>query len=235
MESELAAAEDFLAKLLAMCAKKAKEFEERNLMRANEEAAIAKAIAILNSDEAFAAFGNVKATKSGAMEFIQIQQHSHHASRRVNVIKLLEGVARKQKSLKIAKIVTMLQAENPFDTVLAEIKKMIEVIEQEEKADKEQKEWCESERAEYHEKKEETKRQIKDLEETINTLDDEINNPEDGLLVMIANTEGDIKTNHDNQVEQTSDRAGENRAYQANIKNIQVVKKLLTKAIDVLK
>merc|ERR1719482_879773 len=80
LQEELASAEDFLEKLLAMCAKKAKEFEHRNMMRANEEAAISKAIAILNSDEAFEAFGNVKASKSGATSFLQIQQHNHLSS-----------------------------------------------------------------------------------------------------------------------------------------------------------
>merc|ERR1711959_533277 len=120
LKGELEAAEQFLAKLLAMCAKKAKEFEERNMMRANEEAAISKAIAILNSDEAFASFGKVKATKSGDMKlFLQISQQS---TRRTNVIQLLSKAARKQKSLKIARIVTLLQADNPFDTVLKEIK-----------------------------------------------------------------------------------------------------------------
>merc|ERR1719235_2455379 len=146
--------------------------------------------------------------------FLQIQQHNHQMSLRVNVLKLLESAARKQKSLKIAKIVVMLQAENPFDTVLEEIKKMIEVIDQEAKADLEQKEWCESEREEYHTRKEDTERSIKDLEETINTLDDEINNPETGLLKMIADTEESLTQNHESQTEQTADRGKENRLYQ---------------------
>jgi hypothetical protein len=133
---ELASEEDFLEKLLAMCAKKAKEFEHRNMMRANEEAAISKAIAILNSDEAFASFGKVDASKTGAMSFLQIQQHNHESSLRANVLHLLEQAARRQKSLKIAKIVVMLQAENPFDTVLEEIKKMIAIIDEEAKADR---------------------------------------------------------------------------------------------------
>merc|ERR1719158_901773 len=132
-----------------MCEKKAKEFEQRNMLRTNEQAAISKAIAILNSDAAFEAFGKVKSTKSGATSFLQIQQHSHESSHesklRSKIIKLLEGAARKQKSLKIARIVTMLQAVNPFDTVLEEIKKMIAIIEQEEEDDVKQKEWCESE------------------------------------------------------------------------------------------
>merc|ERR550534_1564390 len=56
----LAAAEEFLEKLLEMCAAKSKEYDERTMMRASEQAAIAEAIAILNSDAAFATFGTVK-------------------------------------------------------------------------------------------------------------------------------------------------------------------------------
>jgi len=235
MQAELASDEEFLAKLLVMCAKKAKEFEERQLMRANEEAAIAKAISILNSDAAFEAFGKVKATKSGATEFIQISQHRQQLSLRVNIIQLLSTAARKQKSLKIARIVTLLQAENPFDTVLEEIKKMIAIIDEEEKADVEQKEWCISEREENHENKETAERNIQTLKEEIDKLDDTINNEETGLLAMIADTEKSLQENHDNQVEETSDRAEENRLYQTNIKNIQTAKELLAKAIKVLK
>merc|ERR1719271_1022908 len=106
----------------------------------------------------------MKLVQTNEMSFLQISQHNHQSTLRVNVLKLLERAARRQKSLKIAKIVVMLQAENPFDTVLEEIKKMIEIIDQEAKADLEQKEWCESERAEYHKRKEDTKRSIADLE-----------------------------------------------------------------------
>ena len=45
-----AAAEEFLEKLLEMCAAKAKEYDERTMLRAQEQAAIAEAIAILNSE-----------------------------------------------------------------------------------------------------------------------------------------------------------------------------------------
>jgi len=234
-QAELASAEDKLAKLLSMCAQKAKEFESRNMMRASEEAAISKAISILNSDEAFAAFGKTDATKSGATSFIQIQQHSHQSMLRQNVLKLLEGAARKQKSLKLARIVAMLQAENPFDTVLDEIKKMVEVIHQEEEADKEQKKWCEDERDESHKNKEKAERSIEELKETINTLDDAINNPETGLVAMIAETETSLQNNHDDQAESTTTRGQENQLYQADIKNLVTAEELLAKAIDVLK
>merc|ERR1719335_62740 len=63
---------DFLASLTSRCAKKKAEYEKRNMLRAQEEAAIAEAIAILNSDEAFATFGTVGATSTGSTgAFIQ--------------------------------------------------------------------------------------------------------------------------------------------------------------------
>merc|ERR1719465_188039 len=49
--------EEFLAKLQKMCAAKTKEFEDRKMVRANEEAAVAEAVSILNSDEAFESMG----------------------------------------------------------------------------------------------------------------------------------------------------------------------------------
>merc|ERR1719453_2694936 len=58
-KDSLAYDEEFLAKLIPMCEKKAKEFEKRNMLRVNEQAAISKAIAILNSDAAFEAFVKV--------------------------------------------------------------------------------------------------------------------------------------------------------------------------------
>merc|ERR1719407_257132 len=72
-EEQLASDEEFLAKLQEKCAQKAKEFEERNLLRANEEAAISKAIAILDSDAAFEAFGKVKATSEGGTGPVLLQ------------------------------------------------------------------------------------------------------------------------------------------------------------------
>merc|ERR1719456_1206847 len=64
-KKQKASDEEFLASLLPMCEEKAKGYANRKLLRANEEAAIAEAISILNSDDAFATFGGVDATSSG--------------------------------------------------------------------------------------------------------------------------------------------------------------------------
>merc|ERR1719197_1816446 len=61
-KERLADDEEFLASLTSRCATKKAEFEKRNMLRSQEEAAIAEAIAILNSDAAFETFGSVSAT-----------------------------------------------------------------------------------------------------------------------------------------------------------------------------
>merc|ERR1719453_2052793 len=63
---------DFLASLTERCANKKAQFEKRNMLRSQEEAAIAEAIAVLNSDAAFETFGKVSATSTGSTSFIQI-------------------------------------------------------------------------------------------------------------------------------------------------------------------
>merc|ERR1712078_525465 len=75
--------EEFLAKLIKMCADKKVEYEDRKMIRANEEAAIAQAISILNSDEAFDTFGKTKATSEGETGPALLQVGSH-VQRRAN-------------------------------------------------------------------------------------------------------------------------------------------------------
>merc|ERR1719420_1208959 len=65
---------DFLASLTERCAKKKAEFDKRNMLRSQEEAAIAEAIAVLNSDAAFETFGKVSATSTGSTSFIQLSE-----------------------------------------------------------------------------------------------------------------------------------------------------------------
>merc|ERR1719247_2063520 len=77
-EKQKASDEEFLEKLLPMCEEKAKNYETRKMLRANEEAAIAEAISILNSDEAFATFGTTDATSTGATGFIQLRAVHRH-------------------------------------------------------------------------------------------------------------------------------------------------------------
>merc|ERR1719160_2019253 len=73
-QDRLSQDQEFLASLTDRCAKKKADFEKRNMLRSQEEAAIAEAIAVLNSDAAFETFGKVSATSTGATGFIQISE-----------------------------------------------------------------------------------------------------------------------------------------------------------------
>merc|ERR1719456_1785409 len=77
-KDNLANDEAFLEKLLRICSEKTKDYEQRKAMRANEDAAIAEAISILNSDAAFASFGKTDATSTGATGFLQLRSVHRH-------------------------------------------------------------------------------------------------------------------------------------------------------------
>merc|ERR1719311_742106 len=117
--------EEFLAKLIKMCAAKTKEFEDRKMVRANEEAAVAEAVSILNSDEAFETFGAVKATTEGAtgLALLQVGRSQERMTIREQLQKELTRAAKKTKSLKLARIAVSLEAGNPFDKVITELDK----------------------------------------------------------------------------------------------------------------
>jgi len=233
-KNDLSNDQEFLAKLVEMCAGKGKEFETRKMLRANEDAAISQAIAVLNSDAAFESFGKVKSTKSGATSFIQVERYDQRTSIRRAVQSGLQQMARKLKSMKLANVVVLLEADNPFSKVLEEIEKMVSLIDAEQKADDDQKAWCETEREESHTKKDEKEIKIDELKNKITKLEDTIDNPETGLKATIKSTETDINVNHDGQVTETLERQNENTIYQKNIKNTVGAEKLLEKAIKIL-
>merc|ERR1719156_127673 len=93
-KKQKASDEEFLDKLLPLCEEKAKGYENRKMLRANEEAAIAEAISILNSDAAFATFGTVDATSSGAVKgaFIQLRSTRKHVDSETMKRRMVQNV-----------------------------------------------------------------------------------------------------------------------------------------------
>jgi len=232
------AAEDFLEKLLEMCAEKAKEYDERCMLRSQEQAAVAEAIAILNSDAAFETFGTVSATSKEAKFFLQLKAINKHSSEqdvRTQTARNLRQSKAWNKSIFLAKVASLLQAENPFAVVIAEIEKMLKLLEKEEAADDEQFEWCNKERDDNEKSLKEKKSQIESLESDIEKLINRIEDPKTGLKVLIANDEQSLVENDASQKSETATRTDENLAYQKDIANLQEATTLLTRAIQVLK
>jgi DNA repair exonuclease SbcCD ATPase subunit len=261
--AEKSEAESFLASLTDMCSAKAKEFEERKVFRANEEAAIAQAVAILNSDAAFETFGATAAATSGSVPptttaaaaesttpleelarpaFLQLRAvHRHNQlpasadARRLEAKNMLRKVAGKKGSMILNKIVALLESGNPFTTVLEQIEKMVALIADEEKADDDKFAWCESERTTNDEQLTQKTAEIDTLNGQIDALTSAISDPVSGLEVSISDTETALQTNHDSQASETSTRKEENADYRKRVDNLVEAESLLEKAITILK
>merc|ERR1719506_2359090 len=236
-EASKADNEEFLAKLQKMCAEKTKAFEDRKMVRANEEAAVAEAVSILNSDEAFETFGAVKATTEGGTgpSLLQVAATRHTFSVREQVQKELSRVAQRSKSLKLAKIAVSLEVGNPFDKVIEELDAMVELIAKEEKADDEQKAWCDSEREDNYAQLDDKTTNKESLEGKVVELTDTIENAETGLKKQLADENTKLTENRKDQADEIETRGLENAAYQANIVNLVAAEKTLDKALKVLK
>merc|ERR1719421_1657476 len=150
-DTRLADDQEFLASLTDRCAKKKAEFEKRNMLRSQEEAAIAEAIAVLNSDAAFATFGKVSATSTGATGFIQISKSQNEDAQKVRAT-AAAALARSSKelhSVRLAKIAMELssksKATNPFVKVLENINGTVDLIDAEEADDSQKLATCNKE------------------------------------------------------------------------------------------
>jgi len=242
-EKEKANDEEFLDKLVPMCKAKGESYGERKVLRAGEEVAIAQAISILNSDASFASFSTVDATSSGERKthderFLQVAQKHFPGVSDEDVRQVMQRLLRRanvgRSSPRITHVISALQAENPFDTVLDEIDKMIELIGEEAKADKEKKEWCEDERKTNKKSLKEKNGELLKLEGQIDKLDGEIEDPVKGLKAQIGNTEKSLQENNHAQVTETAERQEANKAYQADVKNLVEAEAIIENAVKVL-
>lgn len=230
--------EDFLEKLMTICEEKAKDYAQRKSARVNEDAAIAEAVSILNSDQAFASFQKVDATNTGATgpgtKFIQLRSVQLHKPEH-NLVQKVQHLLSKTTSVRAKKIAAMVTAGNPFIEVLKQIELMLKVNVNEGQADKENLDWCNSERTTNDETHLAKVTQIDTLEGEIDGLNTTINDPETGLLKQIVQTEQSLSDCIKAQKTQTAERMEANSAYQVDIKNLVAADEILVKAIKVLK
>jgi len=233
--------EAFLESLTDMCAAKAKQYKERTLLRRNEEAALSEAISILNSDAAFQAFGHVDATKTGPVSLFQHSSIHFHAGDSFPSYRngeqaqtLLRRAGKTTGFLALTRIAALLGANNPFTVVLTEIKKIISLIGDEQKADKKKKDWCEDERKTNNQALDDRNKEIEKLNSEIVRLNDEIHHEVTGLITQISETETNIASNREAQTTETSTRKEANVEYQKDIRHLVEAERLLNRAVAVL-
>jgi len=128
-------------------------------------------------------------------------------------------------------VVSALQAENPFTTVLSQIDEMLVLIDEEEKADQKGYDQCNHD--------------IKDLKDDQSDTESELNLKEmqvyqkkrdsASTAKKIATTESLLQTERQKMITMTATRTAENLDYQTDVKNLQDAEIILTKAVKVLK
>merc|ERR1719230_1069571 len=169
--------------------------------------------------------------------FMQISRHSTNSFEgvRPKIQHMVQRAAMKLKSLKLAKIAVALEAGNPFEKVVKSVEDMIELIAKEEKADDEQKAWCDSEREESFQTKSDKEDGINGLVQRIDSLDDTVNNEETGLKAQKSEAYESLKQNRADQKATIKERKEEILVYHGVIENLHDAEKTLQKATKVLK
>jgi len=218
--------QEFLGKLLNICGIKTTQYEDRKMVRANEESAIAQAQSILNGDASF---------DNPATGLVQLTMRTRHMSVRDQVRQSLAHVAKKRQSIKLARIAASLEAGNPFKKVVAEIQAMIDLIAKEEKADDDEKAWCDSEREENVHQKSMKKKNIEHLNGKIDDIVDLLDSEVDGLRKQQKDEQETLAQCMKDQSEEIADRKESNVAYQKNVNNLVEAQTTLNKATKVLR
>jgi len=235
-KERLADDEEFLASLTSRCATKKAEFDKRNMLRSQEEAAIAEAVAVLNSDAAFSTFGKVSATSTGATSFIQISKSENQDMQKVasTAAAALARTSKELHSVRLAKIAMALvdkdRATNPFVKVLENINSTVSLIDAEEADDKQKLDTCNSEQDINTKKRDDKKAKMDELTGTITELEISAKTTK----TTISETEEDLAANRAAQKEATDARNAQNAVFKENLKNLQDAEKILAKATEVL-
>merc|ERR1719498_1805093 len=131
---------------------------------------------------------------------------------RHDVETVLQKAAGDVHSDRLSRVLALLQAENPFTTVLGEIDNMIKLIVEEGKADVEKRDWCQKERKDNNAAHAQKEKDILGLEKKIDQITGDIEDPKTGLKALIQETETTLEQNRASQKTETGERTEANLA-----------------------
>ena len=173
--SEMTETEAFVANLAATCAKKKKEWAERQAMRAEEISAISQAIKVLNDDDALDLFKKTLSLSqtSKEMGFIQKTSASTTVLRaRAMVSSLLKKGSPHRAELALIEFGMKSKAVD-FSKILAMIDGMVKVLGEEQKDDDATKSYCDKELSKSEQEKKDTEEAISTSEAAIEEMTEE--------------------------------------------------------------
>jgi len=220
-------------------AEKTKTYEDRKLLRSQEDAAISKAISILNSDDAFKAFNKV----SSSLLQVVGSTGAKLMQRNLQVLSYLRSQAQLSKSTRLAQLAVLISQEDPekpFGKVLQEIADMKLVIDKEQVSDTKKQDSCAKDLKDNKEALAEQggimtaqNTKITNAKKLLGSVEDKT-----GLLNDLKGEIGSkaqLQASLAEQKASTESRTTENRDYQQNIADLQVAQNLIKQAVKVLK
>jgi len=229
-----------VAALERRCKHKTESYNIRLVLRANEEQAIAKAISILDSDDAFATFNkrdSTKRTSSGGSAsekakttFLQL---SATASELPVFLHLSATRRHIQDSNFLSAVSNLVAAGNPMKKVLIEMTKMLEVNTKEGASDVKKIATCDAELIANTDKCTECSTKISNIGDSITGtggFDEQIVTLTDAIAAFDAT----LLSNSNARASETADRQKSNALYQSEIANAASTIALLSKSIKVL-
>merc|ERR1719281_579023 len=217
-KDELGADEAFLMELKKSCATKAKEYEERKEMRAQEAVALAETIKILNDDDALDLFKKTLPSPS----LLRLAKSA--AQTRAEAAQVLRSVKVSKFSPKLSLIAMALEGKKVgFEKVLKMIDEMVATLKVEQTDDEAQLKWC---NAEFDKNEDETK-ETKRLSEGLASKIEETNQGIQVTTDEIAALKKSIKDTDEAVAEATEQRKEEHAVFvQTNAENNAAVQLL---------
>jgi len=215
--------EAFFAEMKDSCKAKADQWSGRARSRTEELAAIDKALAVLTSPESKAIFERSHTT------FLQIAAQQT-APKRTQAFNILKKAASTSNSLRLAAIASTVQTTWHFDAVIADIDKMIEALREEEKADIEHRDWCESQTNGANSKNENLEYDMEQLEQKKKRAEE----AKAELEEEVAKTEQEITDLKQAMADALDTRNKEHEVFKQAMKDDADAVMLIGKAIEAL-
>jgi len=227
-KKQLAADEKFFDETKKACSAKAEQWSGRSRSRTEELAAIDEAIGILTSPEAKATFAN--STSTFFLQTAVVENNEVEGPKRAAAFNILKKVAQNSHSLRLASIASSVSTTGHFDKVIKDIDLMIKNLREEEKADIEHRDWCESEQKSAEFKNENLQYDQEQLTQKIERGEDQ----KVKLEEEVTKTQGEKNETLTAMMEALETRNTENKAFKQALKDDSAAVGLIAQAIEVL-
>jgi len=234
----LSADEKFLMNLKTTCASLDDEWEMRQKARQEEIAAVAKALAILTSDDAHDLFSKTLGltqdqensdTWDPALTGIAFVQKKATKARRMQAVKVLEDAARKFNNPQLVELTTRARLD-AFTKVKKAIDDMVAELIQQKKDEIKHRDWCIEE---INTNERTTDNQSRDRDDLNAKLED-LESTLAELAKSIETLKAEVKEMQVQLKRAGEDRQKEHAEYQTTVADQRATQKLIQSAIDVL-